>query len=222
MAKLTNKQRYELKQHKKYRIENEERLKAWNILRKVPEYKKDYHSSLSIKSKTSKKAKDLENKWGFFPLADPTKDDQNFEFLNYFGSYSEEKDRFKDITFFEGLEFYSRDKNKIYDHEDMLVTKPLPKTITVKISIYEPQTVIIEEFREKIKHIQKTFQIRPKKSPHHHHKEFITIVLKNAGLDESSIKKHLTPPDLKDEKCTNNFKDSSRNTISYWIKKHGK
>lgn len=188
-----------LSDKKRFSNETEERNRAWGLLKKIPEYIDDYKKSIN-QPKESKHH--LKNKWGFWPLCDPSQKRGSFEFLNFFSSYIRDVDRFICHLDFDGLnEFY-----RIKRGDETILCAPsgneiedivLDSTIEATIDISAPIMVLCKEFKEKIEHIQSTFQISPKNQKKHDHLEYLSITLLQIGYTEKEIKELLLQEDIK-------------------------
>ena len=179
----------------RYNREENERIRAWSILRKIPEYIADYASA----QKGLLSAKQVMSKWGFAPLTNPENDGVNLEFADYFSSYIPEVSRFEKVVDFEGIDNFSREGNVIIDpNNDPIDVSGLPQFISLKINIYAPTTVLINEFQSGVEHIKSVFKIPAKNSSTHDHLEFLVQILVKAELAKKDIIDRLLLDDLKD------------------------
>ena len=186
-----------LSEEKKLGREHEERQQAWNLLRTVPEYIKDYELTVKLRAKKSKsdslKIKEIEKKWGFGTLENPEKKRPNFEFLNFFSDYNPEVSRNNSTVDFGDLKHFYRKEGVICDPNDNACNElESPSEVTVKIDIDAPIGVIIKELKSGLECIKALFNIPNKNTPSHNHLAFLVDTLQNIGLNKSEIINRLT------------------------------
>jgi hypothetical protein len=191
-----------LSDKKRLKREQEECQLAWNLLKTVPEYIKNYKQTVKLKERKSKsnlqKIKELEEKWGFGTLENPEEEWPSFEFLNFFSDYNSEVSRNNRTVDFGGIEHFHKKDGVVYDPNDNpckdLMT---PSEVTVKIDIEAPIRVIIKELESNIKHIKALFDIPKRNTLSHNHLAFLVDTLQRVGLNKSEIIDRLTPDKLK-------------------------
>ena len=208
----------------KFEREEEERQQAWDLLRTVPEYIKNYKQTIKLrtnKSKSnSKKIKVIEEKWGLGTLENPDKKRPSFEFLNFFSDYNPEVSRNKSTVAFGGIEFFYRKDEAIYDSNDNKCNGiESPSEVTATIDIEAPIGLILKELKLKLEHIKTLFDIPKKNTSSHDHLTFLVDTLQRAGLSKSKIINRLTPKHIISLPYDDERRESVRKQITRRIKK---
>jgi len=213
-----------LSEEKKLGREHEERQQAWNLLRNVPEYIKDYEQTVKLRAKKSKsnlqKIKEIEEKWGFGTLENPEEERPNFEFLNHFSDYNSEVSRHNSAVDFGGIEHFYEKDGVIYDpngnaHKEL----ESPSEVTVKIDIKAPIGAILEELKLGLKHIKALYDIPKKNTSSHDHLIFLVDTLQNIGLNKSKIIDRLTPKHVRSLPYDHDEREARRKQITRCFKK---
>lgn len=201
--------------------ENEERQKAWNTLKTIPEYVVDYERSLKLNpTVVTEQIKKFENRWGFYPLCDPAAEFPSFDFLNSFSSYVSEVDRFKEVVNFKGLDLFSRNKEgALLDPNGRYCEdKNLPDEVEIKINIKARPTVIMNELKTKLANIQAIFGFNTGNSRMHDHLDYLVKLLVKNGFSNEEVQDRLTPPEIKKLGYDHEMRKSCRERIYERIK----
>jgi len=216
MALLSTKEKFEREQ--------DERQRAWDLLRKIPEYKNDYEMTIKLRNKKSKsnllKIKGIEDKWGFGTLENPDEELPNFGFLNFFSDYNPEVSGHNSTVDFGGIEHFFKKKGVIYDPEDNACNDlESPSEVTVKIDIEAPIGVILEELKLGLEHIKSLFDIPKKNTSSHDHLTFLVGTLQNIGLNKSEIINRLTSKEDLSLPYDHGIREARRKRITRHFKK---
>jgi len=191
-----------LSDKKRLKREQEECQQAWDLLRTIPEYIRDYNFTVKLRDRKSKsnlqKIKELEVKWKFGTLVNHDDESPSFEFYCFFSDYNPEVSRNNSTVDFGDIIHFDRKDGVICDPEGNPCDKEKPPSeVNVKIDIEAPIGVILEDIKSGIKHIKALYDIPNKNTPSHNHLAFLVATLKRIGLNKSEIIDRLTPDDLK-------------------------
>ena len=213
-----------LSDKKRLKREQEECQQAWDLLRTIPEYIKDYKQTVKLKERKSKsnlqKIKELEVKWKFGTLVNHDDKSPSFEFFCFFSDYNPEVSRNNSVVNFGGIEFFYRKDEAIYDPNDNKCNGiESPSEVTATIDIEAPIGVILKEFKLKLEHIKALFDIPKKNTSSHDHLTFLVDTLQRAGLSTTKIVNRLTPKHILSLPYMHEKRESARKQITRRIKK---
>lgn len=202
--------------------EVQELSKAWEKLKLIPEYVRDYE--ICKRPDLSEEEQErIATIWGFYPLSDP-KEGISFDFQYAFSDYDNKVSLNVSPLDWNGLEHFTVKNGKLYDPNNCYVrkVKDINSKIKLEVDLTKPVTVLIKQFEKDVKQFQKMLKIKTENTRTHDHLEYLTNCLIRAGLKESEIKKRLASKSKRSKDEEEKFNPAETENIRRRIKKHKK
>ncbi len=196
--------------------------KAWDLLRKTPEYRKDYNKQKDS-TKAQKGSKSMEaclwERWGFFPLDSPCNKKPSFQFSCYFES-SLGKSALQEQAIGVGeLEFFPNDKNRPVCTPGDGEHETFRNKIKVDINLSAPDNIILGQIKKLLMRTRKSYKIDRKSTVKYDAETFIVGMLKKIGYSNRKIEDFLTPEEHRGESYLDSPRESYRKKAYRRIKK---
>jgi len=192
---------------------------AWDVIRGLPEYKKDFQRM----SKTKKCNEKMVERWSFFPLDDPENENPSLEFYVKFMSYCEKDPLTVQAVDFSGWDKLQKYKGVLYDEDgNPLKKQSLPYFVPIGVRLTAPIYKIKEEIEALIIYLHDMYGIKPEKYEREGlgTKHYLVEVMVRAGCPKKEIYKKVMSERIKKLKYNDPFKLAERRVIKRIIEKH--
>ena len=198
---------------------------VWRWLRNLKEYRDDYQGQ----EKGKLKEKDLKEKWGFSPLADPSDPDdiRSMNLFVYLDSFKKKshpiRGNIKLLSPHESFLHFSRTKKGLFDPNDNKVEKiRKPKKICLEITEFRDVDILCKEFKALVRMIYELSEITPQRpSPD---KEIALYKIKmyhKLGYPKNKIEDLMSKSPNKNDPDATDYEESRGRLIRKYFKELG-
>jgi hypothetical protein len=201
---------------------------AWNLLKRVPDYKTDYkqqEDSIKSKKNIEKLQKQIQAKWGYSPLDDPSNEKPSFHFACFFEGFLGKGDLQELAVGIRSLKIYSFKKRKHINFPVNYATYgeftffDSDNKIGIDIDLSASDNIIFNQLREILLYIRKRHSIRKTSIAKYDPQTFVVKILRQIGYTNKKIEYFLTPKQHRKKPYDDSRRESYRKQITRRLKK---